>query len=184
MVRRLAFRESPCDLQSVDDPHRAVEPAAPRLGVGVGADEECASGVPRAAEHRADSVDSGVEPRLAHPFAEPVARLDVDGAERLADHPDAAGAELAEPPEIAEQAIRVDGDVGGARRRVHPGSCSTMFRNPLCRQGPRCQLHAAPVASFRLMSSVLRPSGARYTPEADFPLAGSLHRNRDRPRCP
>ncbi len=30
----------------------------------------------------------------------------------------------------------------------------------------------APVASFRLMSSVLRPSGARYTPEADYPLAG------------
>ncbi len=29
---------------------------------------------------------------------------------------------------------------------------------------------AVPVASFRLISSVLRPSGARYTVEADFPL--------------
>ena len=29
----------------------------------------------------------------------------------------------------------------------------------------------APIASFRLLSSVLRPSGARYAPEADFPLA-------------
>ena len=31
---------------------------------------------------------------------------------------------------------------------------------------------AAPVASFRLLSSVLRPSGARYAVEADFPLIG------------
>ena len=31
----------------------------------------------------------------------------------------------------------------------------------------------APIASFRLLSSVLRPSGARYAPEADFPLASS-----------
>ena len=31
---------------------------------------------------------------------------------------------------------------------------------------------AAPVASFRLFSSVLRPSGARYAIEADFPLGG------------
>ena len=30
---------------------------------------------------------------------------------------------------------------------------------------------AAPVASFRLLSSRLLPSGARYTVEADFPLA-------------
>jgi len=29
---------------------------------------------------------------------------------------------------------------------------------------------AVPVVSFRLLSSVLRPSGARYTVEADFPL--------------
>lgn len=29
---------------------------------------------------------------------------------------------------------------------------------------------AAPVASFRLLSSVLRPSGARYAIEAEFPL--------------
>ena len=29
---------------------------------------------------------------------------------------------------------------------------------------------SAPIASFRLLSSVLRPSGARYTIEADFPL--------------
>ena len=31
---------------------------------------------------------------------------------------------------------------------------------------------AAPVVSVRLISSVLRPSGARYAIEADFPLAG------------
>ncbi len=31
----------------------------------------------------------------------------------------------------------------------------------------------APIASFRLLSSVLRPSGARYTSEADFPLVSS-----------
>ena len=31
---------------------------------------------------------------------------------------------------------------------------------------------AAPVDSFRLLSSILRPSGARYTLEADFPLIG------------
>ena len=29
---------------------------------------------------------------------------------------------------------------------------------------------SAPIASFRLLSSVLRPSGARYAIEADFPL--------------
>lgn len=29
---------------------------------------------------------------------------------------------------------------------------------------------AVPIASFRLLSSILRPSGARYTSEADFPL--------------
>ena len=29
----------------------------------------------------------------------------------------------------------------------------------------------APIASFRLLSSVLRPSGARYAIEADFPLS-------------
>lgn len=40
-------------------------------------------------------------------------------------------------------------------------ACS-LFRSP-----------PAPVASFQLLSSVLRPSGARYTPEADFPLAPS-----------
>lgn len=38
-------------------------------------------------------------------------------------------------------------------------ACS-LFRTP-----------AAPIASFRLLSSVLRPSGARYAVEADFPLA-------------
>ena len=32
---------------------------------------------------------------------------------------------------------------------------------------------AAPVASFRLFSSVLRPSGARYAVEAEFPLDSS-----------
>ena len=32
---------------------------------------------------------------------------------------------------------------------------------------------AVPVASFRLLSSVLRPSGARYATEADFPLSPS-----------
>ena len=32
---------------------------------------------------------------------------------------------------------------------------------------------AAPVGSFRLLSSVLRPSGARYTLEADFPLTAA-----------
>ena len=31
----------------------------------------------------------------------------------------------------------------------------------------------APIASFRLLSSVLRPTGARYAPEADFPLTSS-----------
>ena len=31
----------------------------------------------------------------------------------------------------------------------------------------------APIASFGLLSSVLRPSGARYAPEADFSLASS-----------
>ena len=38
----------------------------------------------------------------------------------------------------------------------------SLFRSP-----------SAPIASFRLLSSVLRPSGARYAPEADFPLASS-----------
>ncbi len=43
------------------------------------------------------------------------------------------------------------------------GACA-LFRSP-----------AAPVASFRLLSSVLRPSGARHTLEADFPLARRSH---------
>ena len=33
---------------------------------------------------------------------------------------------------------------------------------------------ATPVASFRLLSSVLRPSGARYAIESEFPLAGEF----------
>ena len=40
-------------------------------------------------------------------------------------------------------------------------SAYSLFRSP-----------SAPVASFRLFSSVLRPAGARYTAEAVFPLVG------------
>ena len=129
MIRLVAFGEGARHLQAVDDPHRPVEPAPLRLGVGVGADEKGRPGVSRAAEHGSDPVDAGVEPRLTHPLAQPVPRLDVDRAERRADNPDPVGAEFAKSPEVAEQAVRVDGDVGGARWRAHLRSWITMSRN-------------------------------------------------------
>ena len=140
VLRLLALGEGARHLESVDDPHRPVQPAAPRLGVGVGADEKGRAGIARAAEYGPDPVDAGVEARLLHARAQPAARLDVDRAQRLAHDPDAARAEPAEAPEIAEEAVRVDGDVDGVRWGSHLRSCIVMQRNPLCRRFVPCQL--------------------------------------------
>ena len=144
MARLVALGEGTRNLEAVDHPHRTVEPAASRLGVGMGADEEGRTGIARTAEHRPDPVDSGVESRRAHSAAEPVTRVDVDRGQRLPHDPDAAGAEFAEPPEIGEQSIGVDLDVDGGRRAVHLRSSSTMSGIPLCRRGTRCQSCAVP----------------------------------------
>ena len=144
MARRFALREGPRHLEAVDDPHRAVEPATPRLGVRVRAEEDGRPGVARAAEHGADPVDMRFESRLAHPLAEPVARFDVDRGQRLPDDADPAGAEFAEPPQIREKAVRIDRDGGGARRRVHFRSCIAILVNSLCPRVAPCQFAGVP----------------------------------------
>ena len=140
MLRLAAFRERARRLDAVDDPHRPVQPAAPGLGVRVRADEQGGPGIARAAEYRPDPVDARIEARFLHARPEPVAGLDVDRAQRRADDPDAARAEAAEPPEVAEQAVRIDGDVDGARWAAHPASAMRCPRGSLCRRwsGP-CQ---------------------------------------------
>ena len=64
------------------------------------------------------------------------------------------------------------------RRKFAPHVTIARFRRPPPPPGLQDYLgayalfrtSAAPVASFRLLSSVLRPSGARYAVEAEFPL--------------
>ena len=113
-----ALGEGPGHFQAVDDTHRPVEPAALGLGVGVRADEQRAARPGRTAEHRADAVDARFQPCFAHPLAQPTARLHVDGSERLAHHAGAAGAEAAQSVEVAEQAIRIDPDLGWIHGRA------------------------------------------------------------------
>ena len=104
--------QGPGHFQSVDDAHRPVEPAALGLGIGVRSDKQCVTGFGGTTEHRADAVDARFESRFAHPFAQPAARLQVDGSKRLADDAAPTGAECAQPVKIAQQALRVDPDLG------------------------------------------------------------------------
>ena len=73
VLRLVALGESARHLEAVDDPHRPVQPTSPGLGVRVGADEQGRPGVAGATEDGADPVDAGVEPRLLHARAKPVA---------------------------------------------------------------------------------------------------------------
>ena len=100
------------ELEAVHHAHRAVEPAPGGLGVGMRAHQEGLAIRARAAEHGAESVDAGVEPRLAHALHQPVAGFDVHFGERLAHDARAHPAELAQRLQVVEQALPVDSHHG------------------------------------------------------------------------
>ena len=61
----------------------------------MGTDEERLAPGPGPAEHGAEPVDPGVEPRLPHPLHQPVAGVDVHAGEGLAHDPGTDASELA-----------------------------------------------------------------------------------------
>src|SRR3984893_5718780 len=67
--------KGPGQLEPVDHPERAVEPAAIGLGLAVRADQQPPTGQGIPAEHIATAVDHRVEPGLAIFLREPVPRL-------------------------------------------------------------------------------------------------------------
>ena len=133
------LRQRPRDLESVDHAHRPVEPAAGRLGIGVGADNHRPAGVAGAAQDISGPVNARVEPRLGQPGAEPAPGFEVDWRERRPHHPGPAGAEFTQGSQIGDQPIAVDGYFDFAHVRSPVASSAVTVNSSAGAAGTMCR---------------------------------------------
>ena len=99
---RLVLREGTGDLEPVEHPHGAVEPAGIGLRLHMGAQQESAAGALAATEHGPDPVDHGLESGLGHPARQPFPRGHIVRRVGRAMHTGLVLAELRQSPQIRE----------------------------------------------------------------------------------
>ena len=98
------------DLETVDDAERAIEPAATRHGIAVGADEDGLLPLGGRAIDRAEAIDRRVEPGRAKARGEPLPRLDVRRRERDAVDTGLVLPDAGEVPKVRQEPVAIDRD--------------------------------------------------------------------------
>ena len=96
------------ELEPVDHPERAVEPAPIGLSLAVRADQQPASGRGIPADHIADAIDHRVEPGLAQLLGEPMPRLDINRRISRTMNAGLVAPEIGQPLEIGNHSLSVD----------------------------------------------------------------------------